>query len=575
MVFLLEDAPTLQGSSVTFLSEQLADCLKADLKRLQTSLPKLIEQGIDEEKRPTVRRKWASKDESIRFTTTISTSPTVQKELHINLSPVYTGKNQLHWMGECSKSLPTSSTGGNEDVELSNVSYKQLFDSLPNAAILLDFKANQIIRANEGFERLFGYTSDEAKGADIDELIVPDDENPITQKELYQKGQHSVFTMQARRTTKTGESKEVLLTAAPVVYDGEVQSMFIIYLNVTETQKLLKQIKEQKDFAEAIIEGLPDIFYMFDEGDGPVLWNEHLKDVTGYSDMNLNDLSPLDLIIEEDRQRAKYAIRETLENGNYNGELNLLAKDGKIIPYYMSARRFERYEQKNIILFGTDISDLKKTEHQLRKANKEKETILEEIHHRIKNNLAHISGILELQSYSTDSEEVQSVLQNSQSRIQSIALLHDQLYQHESFKEVRLDKYIDVLTESIEHMWASDNKQISYHNEVDPVMLSVKDAVTCGMLINELVTNATKHAFTDRKKGNIWVSMEQINDKLQLQIADDGVGLPNNFSLDAYDSLGGTLINSFVQQLDADFSYESEKGTTFTIIFDHPELKDE
>ncbi len=195
---------------------------------------------------------------------------------------------------------------------------------------------------------------------------------------------------------------------------------------------------------------------------------------------------------------------------------------------------------------------------------------MEEIHHRVKNNLAHISGILELQSYNTQSEEAYTVLQDSQSRVQSIAMIHDQLYQHESFKKVRVDQYIERLTKTIERTWETDDTDIDYHLEADPISLPVKEAVPCGSLINELITNATKHAFKEKQKGNIWIELRKVDQMVKLRVEDDGSGLPDDFSIESEDTLGVNLINNFARQLDGELSYETGDGTSFTVLFNHP-----
>ncbi len=564
MFFLLKDASRLREASVSYVSDRLADYVGREIKELEETLPGWLEQGMNEEELDALHRKWKNK-EAVQFTAIHTSSDTDQKEIYVRLTPAKKGEGQLLWEGDCSTSK-IGFTSADED-ELTGVLFRQLFDNLPNAAVLLDFQSNVIQRANKGFGKLFGYEPDLAKGSDIDELIVPDDEDPIPQEELYQTGRSSAFTKEARRETKTGEKKEVLLTAAPVRFNGEVRHMFVIYFDITETKRLQEELNRQKQLAESVIEGLPDTFYMFDENNRVVNWNGYVNEVTGYTDKEIKEMDPLDLIVEEDRDKTRETIERVLKEGTATLETKLLTKEGEEIPYYLSGRRFEGEEKLYVIAFGTNIAEMKTIENKLREANKDKEVLLDEIHHRVKNNLSHISSILQLQSYNTDSEEVHSVLQDSQARIQSIAMIHDQLYQHESFKEVRMDHYVERLAQTIKQTWASDEKDISYHIETDQIVLPVKEAVTCGSLINELITNATKHAFVQQERGNVWVEVTQKNGDIKILVADDGVGLPDDFSLQSDNSLGVNLINTFARQLNADLSYESGERTEFKIAY--------
>jgi PAS domain S-box-containing protein len=268
-------------------------------------------------------------------------------------------------VGECSVILPEFSSDKKGDEQRDKL-FSQLFDNLASAAVLLDFKSNQIIQVNQAFEQFFGYTPEETQGTDIEELIVPDVEAPVPEDNPHHNDRYSTSARETPRETKSGEIKQVLRTTAPVVIGGNVQYMFVVYFDVTETQKVHKQLKEQKQFYESVIEGLPATFYMFDEQQNTVLWNKNVNEITGFTDKEIENIPPLKLIHADDREKAGQAIQKTLEKGNANGELELLTKDGEAIPYYFASCRLRGAEKRYVIAYGTDVSDMKRVEDDVR-----------------------------------------------------------------------------------------------------------------------------------------------------------------------------------------------------------------
>src|SRR5699024_1877828 len=148
-------------------------------------------------------------------------------------------------------------------------------------------------------------------------------------------------------------------------------------------------------------------------------------------------------------------------------------------------------------------------EEKVKESLREKEVLLSEIHHRVKNNLAVISGLLELQAYNTDSRAVVDALKESQMRINTIAIIHEKLYQHEDLAAIAFDSYLKELTEIIVDSLRDGSTKIDIHIEADPIELTINQAIPCGLILNELITNAYKHAFSDSKKGNITVLLQR------------------------------------------------------------------
>lgn len=205
---------------------------------------------------------------------------------------------------------------------------------------------------------------------------------------------------------------------------------------------------------------------------------------------------------------------------------------------------------------------------ELSQALEEKELLMQEIHHRVKNNLAKISALLDLQISTADHPAVEESLSDSKSRINSMALIHDKLYQTQQYKTVRLDNYLQELVTTIHTTYNGKEDSVNLEFNCDPVELSVDKAVVCGLLVNELIVNAYKYAFEEHDAGQIQVTLNSENGSNTLTISDNGPGLPQDFDDLLGKGLGTILIKNFAEQLDADMQVNSsEKGTTFSFRF--------
>jgi two-component sensor histidine kinase len=211
----------------------------------------------------------------------------------------------------------------------------------------------------------------------------------------------------------------------------------------------------------------------------------------------------------------------------------------------------------------------KQTEH-LKAALEEKEVLIKEIHHRVKNNLAVISGLLELQMDHAENQFVNRVLSESQRRVQSISMIHEKLYQSKKLAEIDFEKYVRELIDIITYSFSNPDKEIQVNINIDDFKLGVDQGIPCGLILNEVVSNAFEHAFTDRDTGTIDIAISLIDDqKIKLTVEDDGKGLSDDQESFGHDSLGITLVETLGQQLEGDISWKSdEKGTTFMLQFE-------
>ena len=200
----------------------------------------------------------------------------------------------------------------------------------------------------------------------------------------------------------------------------------------------------------------------------------------------------------------------------------------------------------------------------------EKEALIKEVHHRVKNNLAVISGLFELQIWKSKNDAVSKILRNSQLRIRSMSIIHEQLYQSESLSKIGFKRYMENLISAITASMDSDEIDIAVESEIDDAIhLTITQAVPCGLIMNELLSNAYEHAFVYRSSGKITISITQEKgNKIRIIVQDNGVGIPPEKIGGTKDSLGMTLVNTLVQQLKGEIGYLNERGSKFVITFE-------
>lgn len=209
------------------------------------------------------------------------------------------------------------------------------------------------------------------------------------------------------------------------------------------------------------------------------------------------------------------------------------------------------------------------TEKAIKESLEEKEVLLREIHHRVKNNMQIINSLLSLQSQHVEGEETLDVLKESQGRVRSMAMIHEKLYQSPNFTKIDFKDYIEKLAKNLIYTYQVQTMNIEQVFEVKDVEMNIDTAIPCGLIINELVTNSLKYAFPQSESinGIIKIELNQIEDQFKLVISDNGVGLPPDIQPEDTETLGLQLVNSLVDQLDGTLEIDRSQGTKFTILF--------
>ncbi|MFW6296829.1 MAG: histidine kinase dimerization/phosphoacceptor domain -containing protein, partial [Halothece sp.] len=215
-----------------------------------------------------------------------------------------------------------------------------------------------------------------------------------------------------------------------------------------------------------------------------------------------------------------------------------------------------------------DITERKRYETELENSLQEKEMLLKEIHHRVKNNLLVVSHLLEFQGDYTDHSQVLSILEESQNRVQSMALIHEKLYRSTGLDKIDFGEYIKALVDKLFESYNITNNRISLETEVDSIFLNIETANPCGLIVNELISNAFKHAFPDGRQGRILLHLSQDSEGIiTLVVKDNGVGFSEELDITKLDSLGMELISTLTQQIKGNLEIKQDNGTTFILTF--------
>lgn len=298
--------------------------------------------------------------------------------------------------------------------------------------------------------------------------------------------------------------------------------------------------------------------------------NDAFTNMTGYSEEEMLGQTTDLLLGPKSDPELRNQLRSSLESQKAS-EIEIInyKKSGEEFWVHTSGVPVENRDGvcSHWVFISRDITDQKEQEEKILSSLKEKETLLAEIHHRVKNNLAVVSSLMELQAMNSDNEELQGQLMSSVMRIKSMATIHEQLYQSNSFSKLQFSDGLKRLVNSVVDILQSD-VEIMLTYDLDDVELSINQGIPCSLLVNEIITNILKHSYTGRKSGNINICLRDSGEAIHLEIEDDGNGLPDNFDELDTASMGIQLIDLLTQQLRGEKKFHSDgTGTTFSLRF--------
>jgi len=432
-----------------------------------------------------------------------------------------------------------------------------------------------IIYVNPAFEKIYGYSREEALGKTPrilkSGLLPSEDYKPFWDTLLAK----NIVKGELINKTKDGRLLNIGGSANPILNeDGNIIGFLAIQRDITEAKRAEELLRKSMLKLEKAQELGQMGSWEWDIATNELVWSDEVYKLYGLDPAN--DSPKYDVVVNtmtpETRDWFSKAIEDALKHGKpFDGEYGLLRPDGTIRYTHTRGEVIRDKEGDPVRMFGMvqDITERKNVEEQIVASLKEKEILLREIHHRVKNNMQVISSLLWLQSGYIKDKKYLEMLRDSQNRITSMSLIHEKLYRSKDLAKIEFNEYIRDLANGLFQYHGVKTGTIELKINVDNVSLGILHAIPCGLLINELITNSLKYAFPKDRNGEISVSLH-LNDEnvVELKVSDNGVGIPSDVDFRKTESLGLRLVTILAEdQLQGKIDLDRSRGTEFIIKF--------
>jgi PAS domain S-box-containing protein len=340
-----------------------------------------------------------------------------------------------------------------------------------------------------------------------------------------------------------------------------------------ETNASLLQEIEERKLAEnrivALIDALPDIIYFKNTESRNLVVNLAFAKLTGLEKEETQGKTDMELLPPELAEHCKNQDAEVIRGGKLMRYVEEHAFHGERV--FQETIKVPLYAKSGdctgLVGITRDITELKKAEEEAKKSLKEKEVLLKEIHHRVKNNMAIISALLQLQARYCSDEKLNMMFRDSRSRISSMALVHEKLYQTKDFANINFREYVEELVGHIMSSYGMKEGDIGLLLSIDDINLNIDTIIPCGLILNELTTNSLKHAFEDVEQPKISIAFNIEGDQAALVYSDNGRGIPEHVDFQDSETLGLQIVKMLAFQLKGSFELERDDETRFTINF--------
>jgi PAS domain S-box-containing protein len=463
---------------------------------------------------------------------------------------------------------PTGRTAADEALRRSEARFRQVLEATPNALVMIN-RAGLIEMVNGQAERMFGHSRAELLGQPV-EMLVPERFRAV------HPGHRAGFYADPRSRPmgtgrdlfglrKDGSEFPVEIGLSPIE-TGDAMMVLSAVVDISVRKRLEERFR-------LVVEATPNALVMVNRAGLIEMVNAQAEHMFGYSRTELLG-QPVEMLLPEPlranhpRLRGSFYADASSRPMGAGRDLNAVRKDGVEFPVEIGLNPIETDEGTMVLAGVVDISDRKREEERLRAALKEKEILLGEIHHRVKNNLQIVHSLLDLQSASISDPAAVEMLRDGQNRIRSMALIHQLLYFSKDFARVDFATFLDNLIPTLVSSYAIESDRFTISINAADGQLPLNAAVPCGLIANELISNAFKHAFPGERRGEITIELNRDGtDQAVLLVSDDGIGIPDDLVLESTSTFGLQLVMLLADQLGGELEIHRSTPTRFLLRF--------
>jgi PAS domain S-box-containing protein len=452
-----------------------------------------------------------------------------------------------------------------DELRASESRYRELFYNNPLPAMIFDAVELDILDVSQAAVEDYGYSREEFIGMSV--IDIRPEEDVARLKEHISKrppGRDKAGIIRHRK--KDGTVIFVDIISHEILFKGR-RSILAICRDITSSVLVEEALRDSQERLRATLESIGDAIIILDL-DMNVTWaNKLATDNIGYF---VEEKCYFAVNGTQEKCRDCAAVKSLRNEKTYRTEMQINAPDGTERNYFVNtAPMYDRWGQvMGVVKSLKDITEMKRSEKLLIQSLAEKEVLFKEVHHRVKNNLQAISGLIDMQAHSTSDLWTKKVLQDSQNRIASMALIHEKLYEMQGLDRVDLGDYVDSLIGHLANIYKIREKGVEVNVSHEKILLNVDTALPCGLIITELVSNSFKHAFPENGGGRIDVQLSTKGmDQFVITIEDDGIGFKNDLNGNENNSLGLNLVQSYVEFLSGDLEVPQDGASRFRVTF--------
>ena len=443
---------------------------------------------------------------------------------------------------------------------------QQLLSILKAAPVGIGTVINRVIQeASSRLCSMTGYSAPELVGQSIRVLYESEEEYERAGREKYKSlHEHGWGATETRWMRKDGTVMDVLVSSATIEPGHCEQGVTFIALDISEWKKAELALQVQNARWRDLFYGAPEGIVLLDNDLRVVFLNSEFTRIFGYTEAELIGVeTPSVLTPEDKRSETEQAVAQLRRGEVVRIEQTVrMTKDGRRVPVSVLSKPI-RLDEDHIGVYGIyrDISELDRAQRIVQQSLHEKELLLQEIHHRVKNNLSIVSGLLALQAAEHPNPGLSEQLEHARARVKSMAMIHERLYRSGNLAQISFDEYLQDLARDAAQAYLTDER-VRFDLRLHKVSLTLDTAIPCGLLVNEMIVNSLRHAFPGGRRGTITVELGLRDGAVRLRVADDGVGMPDPGLLETIPSMGTELIRELASQINAQLCRHFDGGGT-------------